>query len=127
MNKKHKLIIASDLKVRSSVQKINLVANLIRGEDVLEAILQLSFCKKKASYVIKKVLSAAIANSQNNLKLDINNLYIGEIRIGKSLILKRSRVRARGKINRIYKSFSMIVIILKERKVKLYGTKSKFK
>ena len=106
---------ATDKLVKSSVQKLNIIADLIRQENVNEAILQLEFCKRKASKQLQNVLKSAIANSQNNHGLDIDKLYVKEVRIGKSLTLKRSMVRARGRINRIVKPFSKVTIIVEER------------
>lgn len=108
-------VIAKDRLVKSSVQKLNIIADLIRKENVNEAMLQLEFCKRIASKTFKKILQSAIANSQNNFGLDIDKLYVKEVRIGKSLTLKRSMVRARGRINRIDKPFSNVTIVLEER------------
>ncbi|WPX96777.1 50S ribosomal protein L22 [Candidatus Bandiella euplotis] len=110
-------VIAKDRMVKSSVQKLNIIADLIRRERVDAAMLQLEFCKRIASKTIKKVLKSAVANSQNNFGLDIDKLYVKEVRIGKSLTLKRSMVRARGRINRIIKPFSSVTIVLEEMEV----------
>ncbi len=107
--------IATDKLVKSSVQKLNIIAELIRRENVNKAMLQLDFCKRAASKPLKKILKSAIANSQNDFGLDIDKLYVKEVRIGKSLTLKRSRFRARGRINRIVKPFSKVTIVLEER------------
>ena len=106
---------ATDKLVKSSVQKLNIIANLIRKENVNEAILQLEFCKRGVSKQLQNILKSAIANSQNNHGLDIDKLYVKEVMIGKSLTLKRSMVRARGRINRIIKPFSKVTIIVEER------------
>ena len=106
---------ATDKLVKSSVQKLNVIANLIRKENVNEAILQLEFCKRSVSKQLQNILKSAIANSQNNHGLDIDKLYVKEVLIGKSLTLKRSMVRARGRINRIIKPFSKVTIIVEER------------
>ena len=107
--------IATDKLVKSSVQKLNIIADLIRKEGVDKAILQLDFCKRAASKQLKNLLNSAIANAQNNFALDIDKLYVKEVKIGKSLTLKRSRVRARGRINRIIKPFSKVTVVLEER------------
>lgn len=107
--------IATDKLVKSSVQKLNIIANLIRKEDVDKAMLQLDFCKRVASKTLKNILKSAIANAQNNFGLDIDKLYVKEVKIGKSLTLKRSMVRARGRIDKIVKPFSKVTIILEER------------
>ena len=106
---------ATDRLVKSSVQKINIIADLIRKENVNDAMLQLEFCKRKVSKDLQNILKSVIANSQNNFGMDIDKLYIKEVKIGKSLTLKRSMVRARGRINRINKPFSRVTIIVEER------------
>ena len=106
---------ATDKLVKSSVQKLNIVANLIRKESVSIAMLQLEFCKRSISQQIKNILKSAIANSQNNFGMDIDKLYVKEVLIGKSLTLKRSMVRARGRINKIVKPFSKVTIVIDER------------
>jgi len=106
---------ATDKLVKSSVQKLNVIANLIRKESASEALLQLDFCKRSASQQLRNILKSAIANSQNNFGLDIDKLYVKEVKIGKSLSLKRSMVRARGRINRIIKHFSKVTIIVEEK------------
>jgi large subunit ribosomal protein L22 len=106
---------ATDRLVRSSVQKLNIIADLIRKENVNDAMLQLEFCKRKASKNLQNILKSAIANSQNNFGMDIDKLYVKEVKIGKSLTLKRSMVRARGRMNRINKPFSRVTIIVEAR------------
>jgi large subunit ribosomal protein L22 len=108
-------VTATDKLIKSSVQKLNIIADLIRREYVSDAMLQLDFCKRSASDSMKKVLKSAMANSQNNFGLDIDKLYVKYVKIGKSLTLKRSRVRARGRINRIIKPFSRVTVVLEER------------
>ncbi len=106
---------ATDKLVKGSVQKVNIVADLIRKEHVNTAMLQLEFCKRSVAKNLKNVLKSAIHNSQNNFGMDIDKLYVREVLIGKSLTLKRSMVRARGRINRIIKSFSKVTIVVEER------------
>lgn len=106
---------ATDKLVKSSVQKLNIVANLIRKESVSNALLQLEFCKRSISRQLRYVLKSAIANSQNNFGMDIDKLYVKEVLIGKSLTLKRSMVRARGRMNKIIKPFCKVTIIVDER------------
>ena len=74
---------ASDRMIKSSVQKVNLVVDIIRGENALAAMTQLDFCKRYVAQPIKKVLNSAISNSQNNMDLDIDRLYVSEVRVGK--------------------------------------------
>jgi len=106
---------ATDNLVKSSVQKLNIVANLIRGERVDAAMLQLKFCRRGVASIVNSILKSAMANSQNNFGMDIDKLYVKEVLIGKSLTLKRSVVRARGRINRLIKPFSRVTIILEEK------------
>jgi large subunit ribosomal protein L22 len=108
-------VIASNKLIKSSVQKVGYVADLIRNENVANALLQLQFSKKGVSGDIGKVLKSAIANSQNNYGLDIDKLFVKEVRVGKSITLKRSMVRAKGRINRIIKPFTKVTIVLEER------------
>lgn len=106
---------ATDKLVKSSVQKLNIVANIIRKENVSVAMLQLEFCKRSIAQQLRKILKSAIANSQNNFGMDIDKLYVKEVLIGKSLTLKRSMVRARGRVNKIMKPFSKVTIVIDER------------
>jgi len=101
--------------VKSSIQKLNIIANLIRKENVSNAMMQLKFCKRSVAKELRCILKSAIANSQNNLGMDIDRLYIKKVLIGKSLTLKRSIVRARGRINKIIKPFSKVTIVVEER------------
>ena len=100
--------------LRTSPRKLNLVAGLIRGRKVEDALLQLSFCKRRISNDVKKVLLSAIANAENNHDLDIDSLIVSEVIVGKSLVMKRFRARARGRGARIFKPFSNIRIIVRE-------------
>jgi large subunit ribosomal protein L22 len=106
---------AVDKLVKSSVQKLNIIANLIRNKNIEQALLQLEFCKRHASKKFQNVLKSAIANSQNNNGLDIDKLYVKEVKIDKSFSLKRSIFRARGRVNKIVRPFSKVTIIIKER------------
>ena len=101
-------------QVRISPQKLNLVASLIRGMKVSEALIQLQFSDKRISNDVKALLESAIANAENNHDLDIDRLYVSEVRVGKSLVMKRFRARARGRGARIVKPFSNIEIIVRE-------------
>ena len=99
-------------KINSSIFKIRIVSNLIKNENIENALNQLEICKKKVSRIMKNTLKSAIANAQNNYNLDIDKLYIKKIIINKKKSLKRSMIRARGKIDKITKYFSNIVIII---------------
>jgi large subunit ribosomal protein L22 len=102
--------------IKSSVQKINEVANLIRNVTAEEALNQLRFCARQSlSKELIKVLNSAIANSENNHTLDVDRLVVDEVLVGKSKTLKRFRCRARGRGNRIEKPYSRVTIYLKER------------
>ena len=103
---------ATNLSIKFSVQKLNLVVNHIRNKNVYIAKLHLDFCNKAAAYYIKSILISAVANSQHNFNLNVNNLFIQEIKISRISFLKRHRIRAKGKINKILKPISKITIIL---------------
>ena len=100
--------------IRISPQKLNLVAQSIRGLDIKAAIDQLTFSRKRISKDVLKVLNSAIANAENNFGLDIDRLRVKEAFVGKSLVMKRMRARARGRAARILKPFSKLTIMLKE-------------
>ncbi len=101
--------------IKTSPQKLNLVAETIRGKDVNTALSQLTFSKKKVSYDIRKVLEAAIANAENNHGLDIDNLYVAECSVGKAMVMKRWRPRARGRVGKIIKPWSNVRLVVRER------------
>ncbi len=111
-NKKQAL--AKAKSIRTSGQKLNLVAKSIRGCNIKVAIDQLTFSKKRVSREVLKVLNSAIANAENNFGLDIDKLVVQEAYVGKSLVMKRMRARARGRAARILKPFSKLTILLKE-------------
>jgi len=101
--------------VRISPQKLSLVAELIRGLSVEDALKQLTFSRKAVSRDVKKLLQSAIANAENNHDLDVDRLYVKEAIVGKGLVMKRIRARARGRAARILKPFSNISITVRER------------
>ena len=100
--------------IRTSGQKLNLVAKSIRGCNIKVAIDQLTFSKKRVAKEVLKVLNSAIANAENNFGLDIDKLMVHEAYVGKSIMMKRMRPRARGRAARILKPFSKLTIRLKE-------------
>ncbi|WP_298917154.1 50S ribosomal protein L22 [uncultured Algimonas sp.] len=100
--------------IRISPQKLNLVAQLIRGKKVDAALADLEFSHKRISGEVKKVLESAIANAENNHNLDIDNLIVSEAYVGKNFVMKRFRARARGRGARILKPFSELTIVVKE-------------
>ena len=109
-----KLAYAKAKSIRTSGQKLNLVAKSIRGCNIKVAIDQLTFSKKRISREVLKVLNSAIANAENNFGLDIDKLVVAEAYVGKSIVMKRMRPRARGRAARILKPFSKLTILLKE-------------
>ena len=102
-------------RLRISPRKLNLVANTIRGKPVDSALAVLTFSKRRIARDVRKALQSAIANAENNHELDVDSLYVAEASVGKSLIMKRWRPRARGRVGRIIKPFSNLTIIVRER------------
>ena len=118
---------AVNRNVRSSPRKVNLLLKNIRGKKVDIAIRDLSFTRQRIAFDVKKTVQSAIANAENNNQYDIDNLYIAEAYVGKSIVLKRFRPRAKGRASAIKKPYSNITIILSEKinkKEELHGTKS---
>ena len=101
--------------VRVSPQKLNLVAAMIRGMDANKAIAALSFSRRRIAGDVKKVLQSAIANAENNHSLDVDRLVVKEAHVGKGLVMKRFKARARGRGARILKPFSHLTIIVAEK------------
>jgi large subunit ribosomal protein L22 len=100
--------------LRISSQKLNLVAGLIRGKPVETALAELSFSKRRIAGDVRKVLQAAVANAENNHDLDVDSLVVAEASVGKSMVMKRFRPRARGRTGRIEKPFSRLRIVVRE-------------
>jgi large subunit ribosomal protein L22 len=100
--------------LRVSPQKLNLVAQLIRGKKVATALADLQFSNKRISTEVKKTLESAIANAENNHDLDVDDLIVAEAWVGKDMVMKRFSPRARGRAGRIEKPFSNITIIVRE-------------
>ena len=100
--------------IRISPQKLNLVAQLIRGKKVETALADLTFSRKRISDDVKKVLQRAIANAENNHDLDVDDLIVSEAYVGKNLVMKRWHARARGRVGRIQKPFSQITIVVRQ-------------
>ena len=101
--------------IRVSPQKLNLVAAMIRGMDVNKAIATLTFSRRRISNDVQKALQSAIANAENNHSLDVDRLYVKEAHVGKGLVMKRFKARARGRGARILKPYSHLTIIVGER------------
>ena len=119
MIQKDNLIKAVNKNVRSGSRKANLILNFIKGKKVDVAIRDLEFTRKKVAKDIKKTVKSAIANAENNYQYDIDNLYVKEAYIGKSIVMKRFRPRAKGRASPIKKPFSRVTIILEEKKTEL--------
>ena len=100
--------------LRTSPQKLNLVAGLIRGKKVETALADLTFSKRRIAGEVKKVLQSAIANAENNHGLDVDSLVVAEAWVGKNLVMKRGRPRARGRFGKIMKPFSEITIKVRQ-------------
>ncbi|SEN13082.1 LSU ribosomal protein L22P [Palleronia salina] len=100
--------------LRTSPQKLNLVAAMIRGKKVEKALQDLTFSKKRISDDVRKCLQSAIANAENNHNLDVDELIVAEAYVGKNLTMKRGRPRARGRFGRIIKPFSEITIKVRQ-------------
>ena len=113
--------------IKSSQQKANLVLRSIRGLPVENAVNILQFSRRRISNIILKILNSAISNAENNHQLDIDKLYVKEATVGKSMVLKRFRPRARGRAGKILKPFSRIKIELTEKKIEENESKNKKK
>ena len=100
--------------LRVSPQKLNLVAQLIRGKKVATALADLEFSQKRISREVRKCLESAIANAENNHNLDVDDLVVSQAFVGKALVLKRFHARARGRGARILKPFSNLTIVVRE-------------
>ena len=123
MNKKiikkeniEKLAKSVNKNVRCSTRKLKPILKAIVGKKVDIAIRDLEFTRKKIADDIKKTLKSAVANAENNYQYDIDNLYVKEAYVGKSLVMKRFRPRAKGRASAIKKPFSRITVILEEKK-----------
>ena len=102
--------------IRTGARKLNVVAASIRGMDVVSALTQLTFEKRRISDAVKAVLRSAIANAENNFSMDVDRLYVAEAWVGRSFTMRRFRARARGRGASIEKPFSNLTIVVRERK-----------
>ena len=100
--------------IRVSPQKLNLVAQLIRGKKVATALADLQFSRKRIAVDVKKCLESAIANAENNHDLDVDDLIVAEAHVGKAMVMKRWSPRGRGRSGRILKPFSHLTIIVRQ-------------
>jgi len=129
MQKNKNIVKAINKNIRSSSRKINVLLKNIRGKKVDLVIRDLSFARQRIASEIKKTVQSAIANAENNNQYDIDNLYVKEAYVGKSIVLKRFRPRAKGRASSIKKPYTNLTIILSEnmnknKEEESYGTKS---
>ena len=117
MEKNNTSVKAINKNVRSSARKISLVLNSIKGKKADIALRDLSFTRKKIAHDVSKTVKSAIANAENNNQFDIDNLVVKEAYVGKSLVMKRFRPRAKGRASPIKKPFSRITVVLEEKKI----------
>ena len=123
--KEEKLVKSINKNIRSSTRKLKPILRMLVGKKVDHAIKDLSFSNVRITKDIKKTISSAVANAENNFQYDIDNLYIKEAYCGKSIIMKRFRPRAKGRASPIKKPYSNLTIILSEKiKTEEHGTKS---
>ena len=101
--------------LRGSPRKLNEVAALIRKKPADRALAELLFCNRRSARDVRKVLQAAIANAENNHELDVDRLYVAEAYVGKSVVMRRFRARARGRVGRIEKPWSNLTVVVRER------------
>ena len=101
--------------IRVSPQKLNLVAQMIRGKKVDRALADLTFSRKRIAETVKKTLESAVANAENNHDLDVDTLIVAEAFVGKSITMKRFHARGRGRASRVEKPFSHLTIIVREK------------
>ena len=124
MDKNNSLVRAINKNVRSSPRKISLICNFIKGKKADIALRDLEFTRKRIAKEVSKTVKSAISNAENNYQYDIDNLFIKEAYVGKSLVMKRYRPRAKGRASPIKKPFSRITVILQEKKeIKKKGNK----
>ena len=116
MEKNNISVTAVNKNVRSSTRKIALILDFIRGKKADVAIRDLEFTRKRIAHDVKKTVQSALANAENNYQYDIDSLYIKEAYVGKSIVMKRFRPRAKGRASAIKKPFSRITIVLGEKK-----------
>jgi large subunit ribosomal protein L22 len=100
--------------IRVSPQKLNLVAQLIRGKKVDRALADLTFSRRRVAQDVKKTLESAVANAENNHDLDVDALVVAEAYVGKIIVMKRLRPRARGRATRILKPFSQMTVVVRQ-------------
>ena len=125
MEKNSSTVKAINKNVRTSPRKLSLVLNYIKGKKADIALRDLEFSRKRISKDVSKTVKSAISNAENNHQFDIDNLFVKEAYVGKSLVMKRFRPRAKGRAAPILKPYSSVTIILSEsKKMESHGTKS---
>jgi large subunit ribosomal protein L22 len=102
--------------IRVSPRKLNLMAQLIRGKSAEAALAELTFNKRRIAIEVKTVLESAIANAENNHQLDVDQLFVAQAYVGKSIVMKRWSPRARGRVGHITKPFSNLTIVVREKR-----------
>ena len=127
MEKNNLLVKAINKNVRTSARKLALVCNFIKGKKADIALRDLEFTRKRIAKDVTKTVKSAIANAENNYQYDIDNLFVKEAYVGKSLVMKRYRPRAKGRASPIKKPFSRITIILEEKKQNILKEKKQMK
>ena len=127
MEKNNLLVKAINKNVRTSARKLSLVCNFIKGKKADIALRDLEFTRKRIAKDVTKTVKSAIANAENNYQYDIDNLFVKEAYVGKSLVMKRYRPRAKGRASSIKKPFSRITIILEEKKRNISKEKKQMK
>src|ERR1700674_4617506 len=100
--------------LRVSPQKLNLLAQMIRGKKVASALADLEFSRKRIAKDVRKCLESAVANAENNHDLDVDDLVVAEAHVGKALVIKRYTPRGRGRMGRIFKPFSHLTIVVRQ-------------
>ena len=118
MERNNSSVKATNKNIRSSARKLSLICNFIKGKKADIALRDLEFTRKKIAKDVSKTVKSAISNAENNHQYDIDNLFVKEAYVGKSLVMKRYRPRAKGRASSIKKPFSRITIILEEKKEK---------
>ncbi|MEQ8165107.1 MAG: 50S ribosomal protein L22 [Alphaproteobacteria bacterium] len=101
-------------RLRVSPRKLNLLAGQIRGKKVERALAELEFSRRRIASDVRKCLQSAVANAENNHQLDVDRLYVSEAWVGKSLVMRRFRPRARGRASKIMKPFSNLTVVVRE-------------
>ena len=127
MEKNNLQVKAINKNVRTSPRKLALVCNFIKGKKADIALRDLEFTRKRIAKDVTKTVKSAIANAENNYQYDIDNLFVKEAYVGKSLVMKRYRPRAKGRASSIKKPFSRITIILEEKKQNILKEKKQMK